>query len=158
MAIPVSATFARRIMNLWPPLLFSSIRIEKLAKDYSYCRVSLKERPWNRNVNKSHYGGSLFSMTDPFYALLLMGKLGRGYRVWDKSADIEFVKPGKGKLTAEFILTTEMVSKVLEATENGAKYLPKFVVEVKDAKGDVVCRLTRELYIRRVFAKHKQAA
>ncbi|SDJ10456.1 Acyl-coenzyme A thioesterase PaaI, contains HGG motif [Ferrimonas sediminum] len=159
MAIPVSAATFRRIMNLWPPLLFSSIKIEKLAPDYSYCRVALRERPWNRNINRSHYGGSLFSMTDPFYALLLMGKLGRGYRVWDKSADIDFIKPGKGRLTAEFVIDEATIRQVRQATADGSKYLPKFVVEVKDGRGEVVCRLTRVLYVRKVFAgQDKKAA
>lgn len=35
-------------------------------------------------------------MTDPFYALLLMHRLGSRYHVWDQAASIEFVAPGRG--------------------------------------------------------------
>ncbi|WP_417347667.1 DUF4442 domain-containing protein [Ferrimonas sp.] len=159
MAIPFSAAAFRRLINLWPPFLFSSIKLEHLEPDYSYCRVALKERPWNRNINRSHFGGSLFSMTDPIYALLLMGKLGRGYRVWDKAASIDFIKPGKGKLIAEFRVSEEQLAKIREATECGSKHHPEFVVEVIDARGEVVCRLHRTLYVRKVYAnKQDQAA
>ncbi len=40
------------------------------------------------------------SMCDPFFMLMLMTRLGPGYVVWDKSASIEFVRPGRGTVTA----------------------------------------------------------
>ena len=37
----------------------------------------------NQNYVGSHFGGGLFSMTDPFYMLMLMNVLGSEYLVWD---------------------------------------------------------------------------
>jgi hypothetical protein len=39
------------------------------------------------------YGGSLYSMTDPFYMPMLISNLGSDYVVWDKAAHIRFRKP-----------------------------------------------------------------
>ena len=63
----------RRVLNLWPPFLFSGIRITELSDDYRHCRVELKNWPGTRNANGSQFGGSLFAMTDPVYSLMLMG-------------------------------------------------------------------------------------
>jgi hypothetical protein len=41
-------------------------------------------------------------MCDPFYMFLLIRNLGDDYMVWDKSASIEFVKPGKGTVKVLF--------------------------------------------------------
>ncbi|MBY6185040.1 DUF4442 domain-containing protein [Marinobacter hydrocarbonoclasticus] len=146
---PVSANTVRRLLNLWPPFLFPGIRIEQLDPDYRYCRVALKLRPWNRNANGSHFGGSLFAMTDPIYAMMLMGIFGKEYRVWDKEADIDYIKPGKGRVYAEFRLTDGQLDAIRNATAEGDKVLPEFIVEVKDENGDIVCRLRRVLYVRK---------
>jgi len=61
-------------------------------------------RFYNRNYVGTHFGGSLYSMVDPFYMLMLMNILGPGYIVWDKAASIRFKKPGKGVMKASFHL------------------------------------------------------
>src|SRR5260370_9238958 len=43
-------------------------------------------RFWNANYVGTHFGGSLFAMTDAFY--MLMHHLGRDYPVWDNAATI----------------------------------------------------------------------
>ena len=70
-------------MNLWPPFLGAGIRVRHIAPDWSEVRVELRQGLLNRNYVGTHYGGSLFSMTDPFYALMLMHLLGSRYLVWD---------------------------------------------------------------------------
>ena len=78
-------------MNAWPPFLFSGIRITALAEDYRHARVELRQRWYNRNYVGTHFGGSLFAMTDPFWMLLTMHALGRDYYVWDQAAEIRFL-------------------------------------------------------------------
>ncbi len=139
----------RLIMNLWPPFFFPGIKVMDISKDYRYARVDLKWRPWTRNINNTQYGGSLFSMTDPIVALMLFGALGWDrYLIWDKYADIEFVAPGRGRLTAEFHLDDDVLHEIKKATESGEKYFPEFVVNVRDQDGELVCRLTRRIYVR----------
>ena len=73
-------------MNLWPPYLGAGIRVRSIAADWSEASVELRLGLLNRNYVGTHFGGSLFAMTDPFYALLLMHRLGERYLVWDQAA------------------------------------------------------------------------
>ena len=41
-------------------------------RDFRTARVRLKLRWYNRNFFGVHFGGSLFAMTDPFFALSLI--------------------------------------------------------------------------------------
>jgi acyl-coenzyme A thioesterase PaaI-like protein len=138
----------RFIMNIWPPMFFAGIRVTKMSKDFKFARAELTLRPWNKNAVGSHFGGSLFAMTDPFY-MLILSNLGKGYVVWDKSADIDFIKPGRGKVIADFQLTQSLIDEIINKTANGDKYLPVIPVYVKDQQGHVVAKLNRTLYIRR---------
>ena len=47
-----------------------------------------------------HFGGTLYSMCDPFYMFILLEKLKKDHIIWDRAATVEFVKPGKGTVTA----------------------------------------------------------
>ncbi|WP_345335526.1 DUF4442 domain-containing protein [Ferrimonas pelagia] len=144
-----SARTVQRVLNLWPPFLFTGIRIERLSPDYRYCRVALRLRPWNKNGNGTHFGGSLFAMTDPVYSMMLMGIFGKAYRIWDKEADIDYLRPGRGRVYAEFRLTDGQLDAIRRSTSQGDKALPEFVVEVKDESGEVISRLRRVLYVRK---------
>lgn len=136
-------------LNLWPPFLFTGIRVVELSADYRYARVELRLRPWNKNAVGSHFGGSLFAMTDAMYMLMLLANFYGDYVVWDKTADIDFLKPGRGTLTAEFVITDALLHDIKQATEQGQKYLPVLPVVVKNAQGEAIARLNRTLYIRK---------
>lgn len=82
----MSAGMIRRLINYWPPLLFSGIRVIGMADDWRRVEAELRLR--------TMFGGSLFAMTDPFYPLMLQHNPGREYTVWTKSAAIEFLSPG----------------------------------------------------------------
>jgi hypothetical protein len=49
----------RRAMNLWPPYLFTGVRVLHIADDWSEVRVALRLRRWNRNYVGTQFGGSL---------------------------------------------------------------------------------------------------
>ncbi|WP_261833712.1 DUF4442 domain-containing protein [Vibrio ishigakensis] len=141
--------WVQRIFNCWPVFIGSGIRIETISKDFCYAKVALKYRWWNKNANRSAYGGNIFSMTDPIYPFMLMGVFGPDYLIWDSKASIHYIKPGRGKLTAEFQLSPEIIAQIRNATANGDKHFPSFVIYVKDEHGDVVAEIERVLYIRR---------
>jgi acyl-coenzyme A thioesterase PaaI-like protein len=144
----VSPRPLRRAMNLWPPFAFSGIRVLRLAPDWSEARVVLRLRRWNRNYVGTQFGGALFAMTDPFWMLLMMNRLGRDYVVWDRAAEIRFVSPGRGDVFARFVLDDERVAKVRAAAESG-RVLEWFEVEVTTATGEVVAVVRKQLYVRR---------
>lgn len=90
--------------------------------------------------------------------LLVMQALGRDYFVWDKAGEIEFVKPGRGAVVADFHLTDEVLTQLRTATAGGAKHLHWFDVDVTDAQGEVVARVRKQLYVRLKPAARGQAA
>jgi acyl-coenzyme A thioesterase PaaI-like protein len=139
----------RRLMNLWPPFLFSGIRVLDIAEDWRSARVVLRMRWYNRNYVGTHFGGSLFAMTDPYWMILVMECLGRDFIVWDKAADIEFVAPGRGDVFADFLVEEDALEEIRAATANGDKYLRWFPIDVSNSSGEVVARVRKQLYIRR---------
>ena len=137
-----------RLVNLWPPFAATGIHV-RWGADMKSVDVTMKLRFWNRNFVGTHYGGSLYSMTDPFYMLMLIKNLGPGYVVWDKAASIHFRKPGKGKVRAEFRLTNAQLDDIREQLNTLPKYEPTFAVEVKDEAGEVVAEVQKVLHIRK---------
>jgi acyl-coenzyme A thioesterase PaaI-like protein len=153
MARRVSARTLRRVLNIWPPFLFSGIRVRELADDWRHARVELREHWYNRNFVGTHFGGSLFAMTDPFWMIMTLQALGDGYIVWDQAGEIEFVKPGRGTVVAEFRLDDAVLDGIRAATANGDKHLHWFETEIRDHDHAVVARLRKRIYIRRKRAR-----
>lgn len=138
----------RRGVNLWPPFLGAGIRVKRIAPDMKAIDVEMKLRWWNANYVGTHFGGSLFAMTDAFYMLMLMANLGRDYIVWDKAASIRYRKPGRGTVTAEFRLNNAQLDDIREKLKTLPKYEPTFTVEVKDEQGIVIAEVEKLLYVR----------
>src|SRR5437667_4606525 len=126
---PRSANRLRRWINLWPPFLGVGIRIPRIASDMKSIDVEMKLRFWNANYVGTHFGGSLFAMTDAFYMLMLLAQLRRDYIVWDKAASIRYRKPGRGTVSAEFRLSDAQVDDIREQLKTFPKYEPVFLVE-----------------------------
>lgn len=144
----MKAGLFKAIVNLWPPLFFSGIKLTYLAPDYKEARVTLKLRWYNRNYVRTQYGGSLMSMTDPWFMLMIMNNLGRDYFVWDKHAEIDYISPGKTHVHAQFNVTDEILDDIRAKTANGEKYIPEFPVEIKDNHGRLVALVKRRVYIK----------
>lgn len=138
-----------KLMNVWPPYLGAGVTVKKSDEDLTSVEVEMKLRFWNRNYVNTHFGGSLYAMTDPFFMLMLMHHLGKDYIVWDKAAAIQFKKPGKGKVSAHFKLSKEEASAIREQADANYKVEPVFDVEIKDENGDVVAEVKKTLYVRR---------
>jgi hypothetical protein len=92
---------------------------------------------------------ALFAMTDPFWMLMVLHALGDGYIVWDKAATIDFEKPGRGPVHAEFALDDATLEELRAAAAGGDKVLRWFDAPVRDAAGDVVAMVRKQLYVRR---------
>jgi acyl-coenzyme A thioesterase PaaI-like protein len=145
----MKASTLRHGLNLWPPFLFAGIHVTTISPDYRHARVELRMRPWNRNYVGTHFGGSLFAMTDPFWMLLVLQSLGRDYIVWDKAGEIEFLKPGRRTVHARFDLDDATLDAIRAATAKGEKHLRWFETLVTNDEGEVVAKLRKQLYVRR---------
>ena len=146
---PFMKRYIRWWINLWPPFLGSGIRVRRLDRDWKAIDVEMKLRFFNRNYVGTHYGGSLYSMTDPFYMLMLIENLGREYIVWDKSACIRFRRPGRGRVKAEFRISEQQLATIRGELEITDKAEPTFTVEVRDDRGEVVAQVEKVVQVRR---------
>lgn len=135
-------------MSFWPPFLGAGVSVDFIAEDFSIIDVSLKMRFWNKNYVNTHFGGTLYSMTDPFYMLMLLERLGPGFIVWDKAATINFKKPGVGRVRCRFELSDERISSIKEELKLADKIYPKFLVDVLNEKNEIVCTVEKTLYIK----------
>jgi acyl-coenzyme A thioesterase PaaI-like protein len=103
---------------------------------------------FTRNYVKTAFGGSMSAMTDPYFFMLVMHQLGRDHVVWDTRGEIEFLKPGRGVLTAHFEVPREKADELRERARGGARVLEWFETDITDAGGEVVARVRREVYVR----------
>ncbi len=139
----------RFLLNFYGPYLGAGIKVTHIAPDWRELRISLKLHWYNRNAVGTHFGGSLYSMVDPHFMLLLMKRLGPAYIVWDKSAAIDFIRPVKGPVHAVFRISAEDEERIREQTENGDKYLPEFEVRILDDDEQTVAVVRKVLYVRK---------
>lgn len=139
----------KHMLNFYPPYWGTGITVKKIAPDFREIIVEMKMRWYNRNYVKTHFGGSLYAMTDPFFMLMLMQILGKGYIVWDKAARIDFVKPGRGTVTAKFVVTEKQIQEIITRTADGNKILPEFTVDIIGSAGQTVAVVVKTLYIRK---------
>ena len=137
------------LLNLYPPYLFAGVRVTSISGDWRELHVSMKLRWFNRNFVGTHFGGNLYSMVDPHLMLLLMRVLGRDYVVWDKSAEITFHKPGRGRVHSVIRITDEDIATIHRETAEGRATRPRFELAILDEGGDAVATVTKVLHIRR---------
>jgi Domain of unknown function (DUF4442) len=139
----------RGFFNLYPPFLGAGIKITRLDRDWRAVDVEMKLRFWNRNYVRTHYGGSLYSMTDPFYMLMLIENLGPEYIVWDKAASIRFRRPGRGRVRAEFRITEQQLADIRQQLQTTEKMEPIFTVDVTDDAGEVIAQVEKVIQVKR---------
>lgn len=137
------------LMNLYPPYLGAGIRVAEMDDEMRYVRVEMSLRFYNQNYVGTHFGGSLYSMCDPFYMLMLLNNLGSDYIVWDRAGTITYKHPGRGRVRAEFRLTPERIEEIRQAADSQKKTEPTFLVNVVDEEANVVATLEKTLYVRR---------
>jgi len=139
----------RLFLNLWPPFRGMGVRVREISPDFRRASVELRMKLLNRNYVGSHFGGSLYAMTDPFFMILMMKRIGPEYVVWDKAGAVRYLKPGRGTVTAHFEIPDDRVEEARRKTADGSKFEPVFTVAIKDAAGVTVAEVDKTLYIRK---------
>lgn len=138
-----------RWINFWPPFLGSGIKVTSISPDFASIDVEMKLRFWNKNYVGTHFGGSLYAMTDPFFMLILIEKLGKDYIVWDKAASIRFIKPGKGTVYARFHISEDKILDLKKQVDLNGKIEPIFNVDILDEEKNCVANVEKKLYIKK---------
>ncbi len=146
---PRTRALAFRALRLFPPYLGARIRLDEVSEDLRRFDVSMSLSRLNANYVGTHFGGSLYSMCDPWFMLILIENLGREYVVWDKRGTIHFTKPGRGTVRARFEIGGEELSRLRAEVDERGKIEPQFVARVLDEDGDTVALVEKVVYIRR---------
>lgn len=137
-----------KLVNFWPPFVGAGIRIKNINPAFDTIDVEMKLHFWNQNYVGTHFGGSLYAMTDPFFMMILMEKLGPKYLVWDKAATIHFKRPGRGRVRARFHVSADDLNAIRTQADTLEKYEPHLHVEIVDAEGQVVATVEKVLSVR----------
>lgn len=146
----MSNKFAKLIrkINWYPPYLGMAVRVKSFSDDFTRFEVELRERWYNRNLFGTHFGGSLYAMTDPFFVFIVAMNLGKNYIVWDKSASIQFVSPAKGTILGVFEIGREQIDRIRQEVDELGKNTYHFDAELVDESGKTVARVEKEVYVR----------
>ncbi len=136
-------------MNYYPPYLGAGIKVKHVNDSVTRFEVVMRLRWYNRNLFGTHFGGSLYSMTDPFFVFILVANLGQNYIVWDKTATIKFLKPGKTDVKAIFEMTEEKIAQIKEEVDQLGKKTYLLSVDILSTSGEIVAQVEKEVYVRR---------
>lgn len=77
---------------------------------------------------------------------VLLG-IAHDYIVWDKKAEIKFIKPGKKDVFAEFNISQQQVDEFKTQLESQEKLEPVFEVDIVDADGTLIAKVWKTLYL-----------
>ena len=138
-----------KLINFWPPFFGAGIYVKKIRNEGRTYDVEMKLRWYNRNIYGTHFGGSLFAMADPFYVFAAFSYFGDDYILWDKSASIEFVSPGKSKVKATFEIPLEKLAEMKQEVDREGKKTFTFRTDILDMEDKVVAKVDKVIYIRK---------
>jgi acyl-coenzyme A thioesterase PaaI-like protein len=142
-------------VNTYAPYIGAGIKIEHINLHQGLCVVSMRLNTLNKNMVGTQFGGSLYSMVDPFYMIMLLHQLGSSYVVWDKSSHIEFVAPGTGKVTTRMKISNTESAIIKELAKEGEAVFREYVTDIVDDQQKIVATVTKVVYIR--LRKHTKS-
>jgi hypothetical protein len=146
-------------MRLYPPLFFQRIWVRKFEKGFRGVNVKIIKSPFNSNYNRSIFGGTIFSASDPFYALLfdqILQRKGFKVRVWLKSAEIKYIKPGRSNLYFSLYLTDDEIDEACHALNTVGKHIKSYPIEMFNDVGQSCVTVMNEVYIRNLYSGENQ--
>ena len=142
------AILLRILLNTWPPFRRQGIGVTNINKSLTRIDIQLKPK-WSNRSAFAVFGGSVYSMTDPFYALIFLAHIGHSHIVWDKSALITFISPAKNTINVTYEITPAQIQDVVERCKDGAPVLETFNVDLIDTSGELVAQVEKVVYIRK---------
>lgn len=100
----------------------------------------------------------MFSAVDPIPMVQLMNLLGDGYVVWDKAAQINFKRPAKEHLFAEFTYTHEELEEIKHGVNQKNEIeIVKTTLLTNKAGDTVFCEVHKTIYVaNKDFYKNKR--
>ncbi len=144
-----STRLTRWYFNWAPVIRGTGAWITYIAADWREVRVKLPLTMRTRNYVGTIYGGSMYAAVDPWYMVMLIKILGKGYIVWDKAASIRFRKPGRSTLYARFTLDDAEIQRIRDELQTARSIERTYPVELTDASGVVHAEIEKVIHLRR---------
>jgi hypothetical protein len=135
--------------NLFPAYCATGARITYVAGDFREVRIRLPLSWQTRNYVGTIFGGSMYAAVDPVYMLMLIKNLGKDYIVWDKSACINFRKPGQTNLFARFLIDENELETIKKELAHARHVDRTYHVDLTDDQGTVHATVEKVVYIRK---------
>ena len=142
-----------KLLSYWPPYFSAGISVVDVEQNMMSITVQMKQRFWNTNYVGSHFGGSLYSMCDPFFMFMLLEHLKVEHIVWDQAAEIKFLKPARGKVTVTFSIEEKLLEEIKKRALEEFSFSIDLKALILDENKEVVAEVSKGLYIRRKDAK-----
>lgn len=140
------------LMRLYPPMLLQRIWVQKIHKGFRGADIKINRSLFTLNFGKAIFGGTIFSATDPFYAILfgqILKHKGYNITVWLKSASIQYLKPGRTDLYYSISVTEEMINEVESELNTKGIFVKTYPIEVYSKTGELCAVAKNEIYIRK---------
>ncbi len=147
----ISENTLKWLMCFYPPMFFQRIWVKKVHPGFRGIDIKINRSLFTSNLGNSIFGGTIFSATDPFYALLfgqIMQHKGFKITVWLKSAQIQYLKPGRTDLFYTITISDEMVADAEKALQTEGRFIKMFPIEIFDRHGELCATALNEVYIR----------
>jgi hypothetical protein len=144
----------RNKLRCWSFYLFACYRgtggrVKYIAPDWREIHLEVPLSWRTRNYVGTIFGGSMYSAVDPIYMLMLIHGLGKDYVVWDKTACMQFKKPGRETLHARFTVAEEELGAIRTALESQRAIERTYAVDLTDSSGAVCATVEKVIYIRK---------
>ena len=155
----VSENTLKWAMRFYPPLFFQRIWVIKFNKGFTGVHVKISKSILNRNFNHTIFGGTIFSASDPFFAILfdqILRRKGLKCRVWLKSAEIKYLKPGASNLYFSISISEEQIMEAKTALEMTGKFVNAYTMNIVNSEGVLCATVINEIYIRNLFSSEEQ--
>ena len=149
MSESIRTRFMRWGFNLFPAYRGSGARITYIADDLKQVRIRLRLNWRTRNYVGTIFGGSMYAAVDPVYMVMLIELLGPEYRIWDKGARIDFVKPGRSTLYGTFEIDQQEIEQIRSELASTPKLERIYRVDLVDKNGKLHASCEKTLHIRK---------
>ncbi len=147
----VNSKTLKWLLRFYPPLFFQGIWIVGFDKEFRWVKVKIIKTFFNINYNKTLFGGTIFSASDPFYAILfdqILTRKGFKIRVWLKSAHIQYLKPGNSNLYFRIHIAETEVYEAEHLLKTVGKFVKTYPIEILNEKGELCALVQNEVYVR----------
>ena len=141
----------RLMLNGFAPLFFQRVRVREIRADFLHVRVRAKKSIWNRNLNGTIFGGTIYTAADPIFPVMYWQALehrGHALQTWLMATKAQFIKPGATHLDFDFRLSVADIDSAEEELLRRGKAVRTHSVQAKDLHGHVCAEFELVSYLR----------